>query len=91
MIYPVYSIRDKATAFMPVSVDLNDQSAIRNFSMAVNAGSGPLGFSPADFDLYKVGEFNDQSGEIKPVTPAVFLVNGASLVGLVGGVSDVSE
>lgn len=79
MKYPVYSIRDKATAFMAPMVDVNEQSAIRNFAQAVNSGNGSIGFQPGDFDLYKIGEFDDKKGIVTPVEPIEFVVNGNNL------------
>lgn len=79
MKYPVYSIRDKATAFMAPMVDVNEQSAIRNFAQAVNSGNGSLAFQPGDFDLYKVAEFDDQKGTLFPIEPIQFIVNGNNL------------
>lgn len=76
MKYPIFSVRDKATSFMPPLTDQTDQSAIRNFAQAVNNGS--LQVEPSDFDLYKVGYFDDQNGEIEHILPE-FMVNGLSV------------
>ena len=35
MIYGIYAIKDAKTAFMPCTVDYNNDSAIRNFEHAV--------------------------------------------------------
>lgn len=83
MIFGVYSIRDKETGFMSPICDSSDGAAKRNFSRAVNASEGVIPYSPADFDLFKIGEFDAQKGEITPISPAVFVVNGASLKGAV--------
>lgn len=68
MIYPMYSIRDNKVGFMPPTCDQSDQSAIRNFAFAIN-GDGLMNYSPKDFDLFKVGEFDSEKGEIKSCMP----------------------
>lgn len=80
MKYPVYAIRDKASAFMSPVVDQSDAAAIRNFANAVNSDTGIIGFQPSDFDLYKIGEYDDQNAQLSPVSPVEFIVNGAALV-----------
>lgn len=82
MIYGIYSIRDALTGFMSPALDINDQSAIRNFARAINQGDSLMDFSPKDFDLYLVGEFNNQTGVLTPVSPVQMVVSGSSLVGV---------
>lgn len=82
MIYGIYSIRDSLTGFMSPALDINDQSAIRNFSRAINSGEGLMDFAPKDFDLYLVGQFNNQTGVLEPVVPVQMVVSGASLFGV---------
>lgn len=77
----LYGIRDCHTGFMSPQVDMNDETAKRNFAMSVNNNPGVLGFRPADFDLYYLGQFNTDNGELVPVSPIEFVVNGASVVG----------
>jgi len=36
--------------------------------------------APADFDLQQIGTFDDSNGVYSPVSPSVFLCNGASVV-----------
>lgn len=81
MIVNVYGIRDIHTGFMSPQTDMNDETAKRNFAMAVNSNPGVLGFRPADFDLYYLGQFDTSSGMLTAVTPIEFVVNGASVVG----------
>lgn len=81
MIVNMYGIRDCHTGFMSPQTDLNDETAKRNFAMSVNNNPGVLGFRPGDFDLYYLGQFNTESGELKAITPIEFIVNGANVVG----------
>lgn len=81
MVYNIYSIRDKETGFMSPMVDMNDGAAARNFAKAVNSGEGLLGYAPKDFDLYRIGSFNNETAELVPAQPIKFVVNGAALIG----------
>ena len=49
---PVYAIRDVAVGFGSPFVDVNDASARRNFSFAVNNNGDTMSFAPKDYDLY---------------------------------------
>lgn len=66
MVYSIYSMRDKHTGFISPTFDLNDQTAARNFSMALTKSDGVLGFAPSDFDLYCLGSWDTDSGVITP-------------------------
>lgn len=70
MIYPIYAYRDQKVGFMvPPIVEQSDQAAVRNFSYAINGNEGLMNYSPADFDLFKIGEFNTETGELKAIMP----------------------
>lgn len=77
----VYAIRDVHTGFMSPTVDRNDESAKRNFSMMVNNNPGVIGFRPGDFDLYLIGEFDVDAGTVTGLTVPVLVINGAACVG----------
>lgn len=79
MKYPVYSIRDVKVGFMAPNVDQSDQTAVRQFAFELNNRNGIMNFVPKDFDLYKIGEFEQESGVITPCIP-VLVVNGSSVV-----------
>lgn len=59
--------------------DTSDQTAIRGFAYSINQGDGLMNYNPKDFDLYKVGEFDSEKGEITGTLPEL-IVNGVSLV-----------
>lgn len=69
MKYPIYSYRDAKASFGMPFVDQNDNSAIRGFRFALNNKDGIMGFSPADFFLFKIGEFDTESGSLNPQLP----------------------
>lgn len=69
MIYPIFSYRDTKVGFLTPQCDQSEASAIRGFSFAINSKDGIMNFSPKDFDLFKVGEFNTETGEIVSCMP----------------------
>lgn len=81
MTYGVYSFRDNKTSFGQIWYDHSDESSKRGFAMMVNNPDGIMGFSPSDFDLFKIGEFDSETGQLDPVWPIEFLCNGRAMVG----------
>ena len=79
MKYPVFSIRDNKVGFMVPNCDQSRQSAIRNFSYAIN-NEGVMNYAPKDFDLYYVGEFDSDNGKIMSVLPEL-VVSGENVYG----------
>lgn len=81
MICNVYSIRDNKTAFMQPMLDINDKAAIRNFKLAV--ANSPTGASmavyPEDFDLYRIGTFDNETGVVSPTTVPELIYSGGNL------------
>ena len=78
---PVFSYRDNKVGFLSPFVDTNEDTAIRGFSFAINSRDGVMGFSPADFDLYKVGVFDSETGCFESMLP-VLVVSGSSVAGV---------
>lgn len=76
MIYPIISIRDKYTTFMAPTVDQTVESAKRNFAFAINNNPGLMNFSPSDYDLYQIGNFDSVSGVVEACEPIQFICNG---------------
>lgn len=79
MIYPMFAIRDKYTCFMNPTVDQSVESAKRGFSYAINNNPGLMNFAPSDYDLYQIGEFDSESGVIKPLKAIKFICNGVEV------------
>lgn len=79
MKYGIYSYRDaKAKAFMPPQCDQNDATAIRGFSYAVN-NNDIMNFSPGDYELFKLGEFDVDTGIINAENVPILLKSGVSV------------
>lgn len=69
MKYPVYAIRDVHTGFMSPTVDQNDATATRNFRHACLDSSSLFKSHPEHFSLYRIGEFDTETGSIVPCLP----------------------
>lgn len=80
MIYPIYSIRDVHTGFLAPQVDTNDAAAIRNFEHAITQTEGLMHSHPKDFDLFKIGSFDTENGQLDLIWPLVLIMEGASVV-----------
>lgn len=80
MKFELYSYRDQLNGFGPIVLESNERTAVRGFSMAINNGNGLMGFSPKDYDLFLVGEFDIEKGIVMPASPGPKLVvNGLSV------------
>lgn len=92
MIYGVFSIRDSKTGFMTPTIDVNADSAIRNFAHSLVAGPSVVTTFSTDFDLYQLGQFNSEAGELIPCPAPVFITSGSGALALgkkmLGGDSD---
>ena len=77
MILGLYAIKDAKSSFMPCTVDVNDATAIRNFEHAVRQQDSILASHPNDFALFKVGEFDNESGHVCPLIPLLHLCDAA--------------
>ena len=80
MKFGVYSIRDVRQGFLSPTVEMSDTVAVRNFSHAVMKGDSLLQSFSSEYDLYKIGEFDTDSGLVTPVTPIEFLVSADSVM-----------
>lgn len=75
----LYSYRDALVGFGPILVESNERTAIRGFSYAVNNAQGIMNFSPKDYDLFYIGEFDTDTGVISPAPVCQLVVNGSSV------------
>lgn len=81
MIYGVFSYRDNKSSFGQIWYDRSVDAAKRGFAMMVNQPDGIMGFAPSDFDLFKIAEFDSVTGQLDPIWPIEFIVNGRDLLG----------
>lgn len=80
MTYGIYSYRDKINGFGMPMIDTNEPSAVRGFSYAVNGKFDLMTFKPSDFDLYRIGQFDVETGVIVPELVPVMICSGESVV-----------
>lgn len=79
MIYGVYSMRDSKTGFTSLSLDQNDDSAIRNFIHALTVSDGLFQTFPQDFALFRLASFDTDSGKLTPEPLPFQLLDGSQV------------
>lgn len=77
MIKGLYAIKDTKTTFWSPFLHHNDLSATREFSSMVNSGNDLVANNVQDFELWKLGEYDDVTGVI--ISKVEFVCNGASV------------
>ena len=77
----LYSIFDrKAVSYAPPFVAVNDSVACRMSLASAMGEQNMLADYPADFDVYCLGNLDQESGRITPLNTPVFVVNFAALL-----------
>ncbi|MGE0175404.1 MAG: phage ORF5 protein [Oligoflexales bacterium] len=68
MVLKVYSIRDsKAQVFHPPFFQKTHGEAERSFKELANDNKNFIGKYPEDYDLYYLGEYDDNGGLLMPI------------------------
>lgn len=80
MKYPVYAMRDLKAGFGNPEISLNDATMRRTFAYRLNQIGTEMAFSPADYSLFKIGEYEIETGKLIPQLP-VLIVEGIDCVG----------
>ena len=80
MIYGIYAIRDAKTAFMPATVDFNNDAAIRNFEHACKVADSLMASHPADYSLWCLGSYNTDTGVISAEDVPVQIADASSIL-----------
>lgn len=76
----VYAVMDnKLSAFMTPFFSHNDETAQRSILVALSHAESAIAVAPDDYDLYKIGIFDDESGLIDSEPTPVFVVRAANL------------
>lgn len=76
MKFKIYSIKDTKIGFMQPFYQANQAVAIRAFNNAVNAKeANNINQNADDMELWELGEFDDQTGEIKSEVKYVVKAN----------------
>ena len=79
MIQRLYAIKDQLSSYKAPFIMANDRVAEREFKAIVNDQRSGMYYAPNYFDLFYVGDFDDESGKIKAHEP-VLICNGSALV-----------
>lgn len=65
MIFKIFTVYDqKAHAYLPIFCYPEQGQAVRTFTDCVNSTKHQFGNHPADYNLYCIGEFDDQTGNV---------------------------
>lgn len=78
MIFGVYSLRDVKTGFCNPTFDANDSVATRNFFHAIDQSKSIMRFAPEDFDLYKLADFDTDTGIITSLLQPMLIAQGVN-------------
>lgn len=88
MIKKLYALRDLKSFWTDPFLEVNDDAAKRGVALAIqrhDPGS-LIGFSPADFDLYQIAEYETVSGVVNTEVPGtIFPRYICSALSLSGG------
>lgn len=78
MILKVYSIHDSAVqSFLTPHFARTHGEAERNFKVNVrDKENGHLHTSPENFTLFHIGDYDDQTGEMKPLAAPMSVITG---------------
>lgn len=76
MKFNVYAMRDTHTGYMTPTFEINDAVAIRNFEHAVQSSGSVLSSHAIDFDLYRIGLYDTETGRLLPLEMPIHLMNG---------------
>lgn len=78
MKFGVYAVRDVKVGFQSISVQPNDAVAVRGFESTVINSDSVLFTHAEDFSLFKLGEFDADSGRLIPLDLPVQLIDAVA-------------
>lgn len=79
-VHVIVSVRDRAVdGYMNPFVVPSEGAAVRSFSDEVNRAESPMNAHPDDYDLYRLGHFDDSTGAFAVESPTM-LVSGKNVV-----------
>lgn len=74
----LYAIKDVKSGFSDPCVQVNDAVAVRSFECQLPRFSEDFGIPISELQLWRLGQFDLDSGILRPETPEL-LLDGASL------------
>ena len=78
MKFGLYAVRDVKVGFQSISVQPNDAVAVRGFESTVINSDSVLFTHSEDFSLFKLGEFDQDSGRLIPLELPVQLIEASA-------------
>lgn len=63
----LYAMRDNVQGFLLPQAFVNDATSLREFQLLCSKKDTVYGFRPSDFSLYKIGEFDTETGDINSI------------------------
>lgn len=75
----LYAVKDIKSGFSDPCTQVNDAVAARSFERQIPAMSESLGIPLSDFQLWRVGKFDSDSGMLVPEAPEL-LLDGAAIL-----------
>lgn len=75
---------DKAQIYSQPFPQAHDGVAIRNFSDEVQNPQSQISKHPSDYKLYKLGEFDDNAGELIKLPQPKFIAHGSDFTEEIG-------
>lgn len=78
MKFGVYAVRDLKVGFQSVTIQANDVAAVRGFESTVINSDSVLFTHSEDFSLFKLGEFDQDSGRLIPLELPMQLVEASA-------------
>ena len=85
MTFGVYCVRDVKAGFQTPTCQVNDAVAIRGFASAVMQSDSVLFTHAQDFSLYKIAEFDADTGRMTPLDLPVQLIEASDALLMKGG------
>lgn len=78
MKFGIYAVRDVKVGFQSISVQPNDAAAVRGFESTVTNSDSVLFTHSEDFSLFKLGEFDAESGRIAALDLPIQLIEASA-------------
>lgn len=78
MKFGIYAVRDVKVGFQSISVQPNDAAAVRGFESTVINSDSVLFTHYEDFSLFKLGEFDAESGRITALDLPIQLIEASA-------------
>ena len=77
MKYFLYAVKDTKVGFMPPFIQVNEAVAVREFGNMINKVGSQLNINYNDMELYELGSFDLNNGDI--VSDVRYVIKGADV------------